>query len=193
VLYKVNEWPFDPVKTYFTELWSEAEKVNLITEYSEKLCSYNVQREVGDSISEDAYLQIVPSLSTANWDMTFRINNTLAGDYDVCAVILPKSVSNKINPDMRPCKFRATINYVDEAGKKQEFNCNKTTFTTNPEKVDTVVLAENFHFPACNYDQNDIKVSVRLQCNISTKETSKYAREMYLDCIYLRPRISKAE
>ena len=53
--------------------------------------------------------------------------------------------------------------------------------------------AENFHFPACNYDQNDIKVSVRLQCNISTKETSKYAREMYLDCIYLRPRISKAE
>ena len=193
VLYKVNEWPFDPVKTYFTELWSEAEKVNLITEYSEKLCSYNVQREVGDSISEDAYLQIVPSLSTANWYMTFRINNTLAGDYDVCAVILPKSVSNKINPDMRPCKFRATINYVDEAGKKQEFNCNKTTFTTNPEKVDTVVLAENFHFPACNYDQNDIKVSVRLQCNISTKETSKYAREMYLDCIYLRPRISKAE
>jgi hypothetical protein len=193
VLYKVNEWPFTPEQTFFKELWSEGEKTELITEYSDKFCSYNVRREVADSISEDSYLQIVPSTNTANWDVTFRVNNTLAGDYDICVVLLPKSVSNQVNPDMRPCKFRATIKYVDDKGKAQEFNCNKTNFTSNPEKVDTVVIAENFHFPVCNYDQSDIKVAVNLQCNISTKETSKYAREMYLDCIYLRPRISKAE
>ena len=193
VLYKVNEWPFTPEQTFFKELWSEGEKTELITEYSDKLCSYNVRREVADSISEDSYLQIVPSTNTANWDVTFRVNNTLAGDYDICVVLLPKSVSNQVNPDMRPCKFRATIKYVDDKGKAQEFNCNKTNFTSNPEKVDTVVIAENFHFPVCNYDQSDIKVAVNLQCFISAKETSKYAREMYLDCIYLRPRISKAE
>jgi hypothetical protein len=193
VLYQVDEWPFSPEQTFFKELWSEGEKVDLITEYSDKLCSYNVRREVADSISEDSYLQIVPSQGTANWDITFRVNNTLSGDYDVCAVLLPKTVSNQVDPDMRPCKFRATINYVDEKGKAQEFNCNKTTFISNPEKVDTVVLAENFHFPACNFNQNDIKVTVKLQCYISSKETSKYAREMYLDCIYLRPRTPKAE
>ena len=193
VLYKVKEWPFTPEQTYFKELWSEAERVALITEYSDKLCSYNIRREVADSISEDSYLQIVPSQNTANWDITFRVNDNLAGDYDVCAVLLPKSVSNKVNPDMRPCKFRATINYVDEKGKAQEFNCNKTIFTSDPEKVDTVVLAEYFHFPVCNFDQSDIKLSVKLQCYISSKETSKYAREMYLDCIYLRPRTPKAE
>lgn len=193
VLYQVDEWPFTPEQTFFKELWSEGEKVDLITEYSDKLCSYNVRREVADSISEDSYLQIVPSQGTANWDITFRVNNTLSGDYDVCAVLLPKTVSNQVDPDMRPCKFRATINYVDEKGKAQEFNCNKTTFISNPEKVDTVVLAENFHFPACNFNQNDIKVTVKLQCYISSKETSKYAREMYLDCIYLRPRTPKAE
>ena len=57
-----------------------------------------------------------------------------------------------------------------------------------PLRVDTVVLAEAFQFPACNYDQNDIKVTVKLQCSILARETSRYAREMYLDCIYLRPR-----
>ncbi len=193
VLYKVNEWPFTLEQTFFKELWSEGEKTELITEYSDKLCSYNVRREVADSISENSYLQIMPSTNTANWDVTFRVNNTLAADYDICVVLLPKSVSDKVNPDLRPCKFRATIKYVDENGKAQEFNCNKTTFTSDPEKVDTVVIAEKFHLPVCNYDQSDIKVAVNLQCYISAKETSRYSREMYLDCIYLRPRISKAE
>ena len=193
VLYKVDEWPFTPEQTYLQPIWTEGERVDLITEYNDKLCSYNVRREVGDSISEDSYLQIVPSTSTANWTITFRLNNNLATDYDVCAVLLPKTVSNANDTDLRPCKFRATIKYADATGKMQEFNCNKTTFVSDPEKVDTIVLAENFHFPVCNYDQSAIKATVTLTCYISAKETSRYDREMYLDCIYLRPRISKVE
>jgi hypothetical protein len=191
ILYKTKEWPFDPLKTYFKEIWSEGESTWLIT--NEKDCSYNGRREVADSISESAYLQILPSKATSNWEITFRINNTLAGDYDVCAILLPKSVSNQYDPDLRPCKFKAIINYADENGNIQSYNCDNQQFQSDPEKVDTIVLAEAFHFPACNYDQQDIKVSVKLQCSILARETSKFAREMYLDCIYLRPRISKAE
>jgi hypothetical protein len=77
---------------------------------------------------------------------------------------------------------------VDEKGTSQTFNCNNTEFETDPARIDTVVLAENFHFPAANYSTNEIKVSVKLKCAISTRETAKYSREMYLDCIYLRPR-----
>ena len=186
ILYKVDEWPFDPFYTYFRPIWAEGESTWLIT--AEKDCSYNARREVADSISENAYLQILPSKSTSNWEITFRLNNTLAGDYDVCVVVLPKSVSNQSNPDMKPCKFKAFINYVDEKGVEQSYNCENTQFRTNPEKVDTVVLAEKFHLPVCNYDQNDIKVSLRLQCSILARETTSFAREMYLDCIYLRPR-----
>lgn len=186
LLYKVDEWPFTPEQTYFKEIWSECESTWLIT--SEKDCSYNARRVAADSISENAYLQIIPRTATSNWDMTFRVNNTLAGDYDICAILLPKSVSNQINPDLRPCRFRATINYVDEKGREQSFNCNNVTFQSDPEKVDTIVLAESFHLPVCNYDQSDIKVSVKLQCQILARESTKYAREMYLDCIYLRPR-----
>ena len=191
VLYKSKEWPFDPTKTYFKEIWAEGESTWLIT--ADKDCSFNGRRQVADSISENAYLQVLPRTTTSNWNLTFRLNNTLSGDYDICVIILPKSVSNQNDPDMRPCKFKATLNYVDEQGKELSFNFDNQQFQSNPEKVDTVVLAEAFHLPACNYDQNDIKVSLTLQCNILARETARYAREMYLDCIYLRPRTSKSE
>ena len=186
VLFKAQEWPFTPEQTYLRELWSEAEQTFLIT--NELECSYNTRRIVADSISEGGYLQIVPSRATSNWELTFRVNNTLSGKYDICAVILPKNVVDKTIVDTKPCKFKSVINYVDSAGVAKTFNCNNTQFQNNPERVDTIVLAEAFEFPACNYNQNDIKVSVKIQCSILARETSRYSREMYLDCIYLRPR-----
>ena len=188
MLYKTQEWPFRPEETFFKELWTEGESTWLIITDEEKSCMYNTRREVADSISSSAYLQILPEKATSNWELPFRVNNTLAGDYDVCAIILPKSVSNQNNPDMRPCKFKATITYVDEEGNTKVYNCGNTQFRSDPLRVDTVVLAEGFHFPACNYDQSNTKISVKLQCSILARETSSYAREMYLDCIYLRPR-----
>ncbi|MBR5698619.1 MAG: fasciclin domain-containing protein [Prevotella sp.] len=186
ILYTTDQWPFSPTETYLRELWSEAEQVQYIT--ADKDCSYNIRRLAADSISESGYLQIIPRTATANWDLTMRVNNTLSGTYDICAIILPKAVANPNNPDLKPNKFKATISYVDMEGKTQTFNCNNTQFQNDPLRVDTVVIAEAFQFPTCNYDQNDIKVTVKLQCSILARETSRYAREMFLDCIYLRPR-----
>jgi len=191
VLYQTQTWPFTPEQTYFKELWSEAEDRSLIT--AEKDCSYNARLVAADSVSEGSYLQILPRTTTSNWELTFRVNNTLSADYDICAIILPQTVGGQVANNSNPCKFRAYIDYVDESGKSKTFDCGKTQFTTHPERVDTVVLAEAFHLPTCNYDQNDIKVTVRLQCNILARETSRYSREMYLDCIYLRPRKMKVE
>ena len=191
-LYQVDEWPFTPEQTFFQPLWSEGEKTDLIISSETKDCTYNIRREVADSISDNSYLQIVPSSGTSNWNLTFRVNNNLAGHYDIGVVVLPKAVSNQYNPDMRPCKFKATLNYVDEQGNAQSYACKnsdgKTEFTTDPSRIDTVVVAEWFHFPACNYGQTEIKVSLKLTCSITSRQTSSYAREMFLDCIYLRPR-----
>jgi hypothetical protein len=191
VLYKTDEWPFDPVKTYFKELWTEGEATWLIVP-PEKSCRYTPIRLVADSISENAFLQIVASSGTANWELTFRLENVLSGDYDVCIIVLPQTV---INPDarLRPCKFKADVNYVDLDGKDKTFNCDNKVFQTDPTKVDTVVLAEAFHFPASNYGQSTNKFNLTLKCNIGPLETSKFSREMLLDCIYLRPRTSKDE
>ena len=186
VLFKTQEWPFTPEQTYLRPLWSEAEQAQLIL--NNKDCSYNTRRLASDSISEGAYLQIMPDKATSNWEINFRVNNTLSTAYDVCAVVLPKTINDVANADHRPCKFKATIYYVDVDGTEKSFNCDNTQFKNDPERVDTIVLAENFQLPVCNYQQNDIKFSIRLQCSITARETSSYSREMYLDCIYLRPR-----
>ena len=132
-------------------------------------------------------LQILPEKATSNWELTFRIPNTLSACYDICAVVLPRTITH---PDetFKPCKFKANINYVDEKGAQQTFNCGNTQFKADPARIDTIVLAESFYFPACNYDQTGSKVSVKLQCSILPREQANYSREMYLDCIYLRPR-----
>lgn len=186
VLFKTQQWPYTPEQTYLREIWSEAEQTQLITNNVE--CTFNSRRLAADSISEGGYLQIVPRLATSNWEMTFRVNNTLSGKYDICAVILPKNIMDKTIVDTKPCKFKAVVNYVDTLGVEKTFNCNNTQFQNDPARVDTIVLAEAFEFPVCNYNQNDIKVSIKLQCSILARETSRFSREMYLDCIYLRPR-----
>ncbi len=188
-VYTTPEWSFKPTDTFFKELRTEGESTWMITQ--EKDCSYNSRRQLADSISSGSYLQIIPRTGTSNWELTFRISNTLSGDYDICAVILPQSVAGLSST--KPCKFKATINYVDENNKPQSFNCGNTQFESDPTRVDTIVVAEAFHFPTCNFDQNEVKVTLKLHCSILARETSRYSREMYLDCIYLRPRTSKSD
>lgn len=185
VVYKMDTWPYTPEETFFRESWYEVENTVYLIE--DKMCTYNTRRLAVDSISEGAYLQILPEKATSNWELTFRLPNTLSACYDVCAIVLPRTVTH---PDetFKPCKFKAYINYADEKGVMQTFNCGNTQFKADPARVDTIVLAESFHFPACNYEQNSIKVSIKLQCSILPREQSNYSREMYLDCIYLRPR-----
>lgn len=193
LIYETEEWPFSPLKTYFTENWAETERTSLIM--AEKDCTYNPMAVAADSVSEGMYLLIEPRTSTSNWELTFRLNNVLSGDYDICAIVLPRNVGGTpvTASDLRPCKFKANINYIEQNGTEKTFNCDNKQFTTNPLRVDTVVLAEAFHFPATNYQQTDNRINIRLQCSITTRETANYSRRMCLDCIYLRPRTSKPE
>lgn len=192
-IYETGEWPYSPFNTYFVENWAEAERTSLIM--AEKDCTYNPIAQPVDSVSEGYYLFIEPRTSTSNWELTFRLNDVLSGDYDICAIVLPRNVGGMpvAASDLRPCKFKATVNYVEQNGTEKSFNCDNKQFTTDPLRVDTVVLAEAFHFPVSNFKQSDNRINVKLACSITTRETASYSRRMCLDCIYLRPRTSKSE
>jgi len=185
VLYTHEHWPFTPEQTYFREIRTEGESTGLILTYEK--CDYAPVVHAADSVSESGYLDITPKKSNDNWTMDFKLENTLAGTYDIYAILLPISVYNP-KAVGKPCKFKAAINYVDAKGESQSFNCNNTTFKSDPLRVDSVLIAENFTFPVCNYDQQNMKVSVKLTCNILQRESTTYSREMFLDCIYLRPK-----
>ena len=184
-LYTTDKWPFDPTKTYMREIKVEGERSGIIL--GSTLCNYTTRSHVADSVSENEYLVISPQTSSSNWTMEFKIENTLAGTYDICVVLLPVTVYNP-NAQIRPTMIKADINYVDEKGNAQTFDCGNAKFNNDPYVVDTLVLAENFTFPVCNYDQNNMKVTLKLKCSILSRESKNYRREIFLDCIYLRPK-----
>ena len=194
-LYATSKWPFKPTDTYFKDLFTEGEDTYLLYDYDK--CSYNIRSVNGDSVSNKKYLRITPLKATENWWASYQLNNTLSGSYDVYMILLPKSVYDQENPDVRPCKFKATINYIDEKGKAQTYTClneeGKNEFTSDPYRVDSILLARDFKFPSCNFGQNNTNFSIKIQCSITARQTSQYAREMFLDCIYLRPHTSKSE
>ena len=184
-LYTTNHWPLTPQTSYQREIKIEGERTGLILENTGS--TYTTRIHAADSVSENEYLDIIPANVNSNWTITFKMENTLAGTYDICAVVLPLTVYDPYAA-VKPYMFQAVINYVDEKGKAQSFDCNKTKFSNDPTRVDTLLLAENFTFPVCNYDQNNMKFTVTLKCSILARETKNYSREMFLDCIYLRPK-----
>ncbi len=82
-------------------------------------------------------------------------------------------------------------------GQEQSFSCKnadgKAEYQNDTEHADTILLAEGFKFPTCNFEQSNTKFSIKLTCSITARQTASYSREMYLDCIYLKPRTSKSE
>ena len=191
ILYETKEWPFRPEQTFFREIKCEAEDESLILANTSS--SYNSRMYSADSVSGTGYLDIVPETELSNWTMTFNVKNTIAGAYDICAIILPNSIYNNVSPNTLSCKFRASVIYVNEKGEEKSDNLGNTVFTNNPFKVDTVVVARGFKFPVCNYDQINTKIKVKLTCYITKKETDYYSREMFLDCIFLRPTSNNEE
>lgn len=194
-IYTTPKWSFTPTDTYFKDIFVEGEDTYLLYDYDK--CTYNIRTVTGDSVSNNKYLRINYVNATQNWTVNFQLNNTLSGSYDIYAILLPKSVYDQDNPDLRPCKFKASLSYLDEKGKAAEYTClneeGKTEFVSNPERVDTILLAKDFKFPACNYGQSNMNYSIKIQSSITARQTAQYAREMFLDCIYLRPHNSKSE
>lgn len=181
-IYRINEWPFTPQELYFHPIVMQGEREASIVSYKD--CTLNYRSAIGDSISGNGYVDIVSRTSTSNWTVTYEIRNTLSGTYDICAVILPKTVYLPNSRDFKPNKFKATLTYLDENGETQEEIYSKE-LTNNARRVDTVKIGR-FTFPTCNYQQQDATVTLQLQCSITNRQTA-YSREMFLDCIYLKP------
>ena len=190
-IYKVDKWPFTLQEVFFHPVKVEAENEATILSYT--LSTLNLRSATGDSISKQGYLDVVPLTSSSNPAVTFEVKNTLSGKYDVCVVCAPQTVyttpathSDSVNC-FRPYKFRATLYYANDNGSSKTYNCGGTTFSNNPYIVDTVCVAEAFEFPTCNYNQDEVTVSLKIQSYVLSRETTAYNREMFIDCIYLIP------
>ncbi len=181
-IYRIKEWPFTPEDLFFRPIVMQGENESNLIDHD--ACTFNYRSAIGDTISGNAYLDIVPESQVSNWEAAFEIRNTLSGTYDICAVILPKTVYLSNSRDFKPNKFIAELTYMDENGEMQTLELDDP-LTNDGTKVDTVKITR-FTFPVCNYQQQNATVSLKIKSSITRRETN-YSREMFLDCIYLKP------
>jgi len=181
-IYRLKKWPFTPEQLYLKEINIQGERVSNVIDYDD--CTFNYRKAVGDTISGNEYLDIVPKSTTINWAVTFEVRNTLSATYDIYAVVLPKTVYQANSRDFKPNKFTAELQYR-EADGKWKYITYKDEVTNDPYKVDTVYIGRAT-LPVTQYQQPDTDIALTLNCSVTRRQTA-YSREMFLDCILFKP------
>lgn len=193
VLYKVDEWPLNMTSVFFTPITVEAETERNINTLDKVRFKFNQRQKYANYISGGGYLDLFPIKNSDKPDITFNIRNTLSGKYDVCVVMLPKTIYDAQTTDTKPNKFSAAVTYELPNGSNTSVTCrgkegqSLSFFENKPTAIDTITLT-TLTFPVCNYGQEKVKVTLRLQSVVTPKEMTKYSHEMYIDCLYLKPR-----
>lgn len=146
MIYMVDEWPFAKENTYFKRINVEAE--GQMPKYEEGATGKKMVMEtyysLSDSVSNGMYVVFTPASQTDAYFCEYELPDVLSGTYDVCVVVLPRSVnptlpfSNDIKPagirNQRPIKFKAQISYAGTDGKTYTIDSQSryTIDTENP-------------------------------------------------------------
>lgn len=200
-IFQMKEWSLDATKTYhkFIEVEGESYESYRLSLPDSKFTvdpvkytpKYEVTTAGGDSISKGRFIILSPNAlySTNNWNTTIRIPNTLSATYDVKIVLLPVSVKSS-SEKARPVKFKAILNWIDENGNTVSEKINEE-FKSDPYKVDTITIKEDWELPACSYNMTNNGIGLTLETTVGSRETGKFTRNMYLDAIVLTPKPRK--
>ena len=177
----MTKWPFTVKDIFFHPITMQGESTWNITEHKD--CTYDVLSAIGDTVSGNAYIDIKSS-QNKNWSISFNVGETLSGTYDICAAVLPKTVYRASAKDFRPNKLFASVEYVDENGKKRTVEF-KDPAVSSGYTADTLCFGR-VTLPVCSYGQQEPNLKVTIKCTLGRTET-KFSRECLFDCIYLRP------
>lgn len=140
-IYKLKGWPFTKEQGYFKEIIREAEGVIYENfESATKELRLNTYAASSDSVSNGRYLYVTPNTVTSSYYLTYEVPNVLSGCYDVCIVMLPKTVYNPAytpssnSREFLPCKFTAEVVYTDVLGEEHSLRTG-TRYTYDPTQA----------------------------------------------------------
>ena len=186
-IYIVDEWPFVDSLTFLRPIKVEAEDVRLSGMVLNQRTVYLTDDE-GKQIGMTRVMDISRE-GMKRWDALYQIDNNLKGKYTVHIVFCP----NRNDP--RPYIISPVVKYRVEsdaeilyehkvqAGKRWVSAPIKVCVDQKPDTIVTDVV----EFKTCNYKTNVSRASVTVTCSISDNDVDKYASNVWLDYIELRP------
>lgn len=156
-------------------------------------------------VSNDDFMHFEPTSPTATMNINFKLfgNNqelreteVMSGKYDIYVVCVPSyyitSTDTINNPDgIKKTKLAATINYNDGNVKNKKKDATKDSEATvvyEGEKVDTILLIENFEFPYSYKNMLHSYPTLTVKTVKATNNELKngYTHEINLDRIILK-------
>lgn len=154
---------------------------------------------IPDSVMEGRAVQIVPSRSTANPSVLFKLPNTLSCKYDIIAVIPYNTAADK------PHQLRAYVNYhttkstqdrvqlspIEGVNGTGKFFHTKKPYVDDKgylQFCDSLLLAEDFEFPVSYYGIQKAYATLEIQSYMTSTQRNTYTNEFMVHKIILRPK-----
>ncbi len=197
---------------------SSCEPVNMNMKYifeNRQYITNNGDTVLIDTVFTNHYKVLTNSNATSNPVAYFKAMNVQSCTYDIFLVIGYNSNA------YLPNKFRAYISYDNEKGRQKDAvlkNMNedavdedgKTLYNTNffvnqrprimqngnkavISYTDTICIAKDFEFPYCYEGLSNAYPVIKIASNVTSKETSKYSREIWMNAVILKPKGIKKE
>jgi len=137
-------------------------------------------------ISDQKYLLVSPTTSSAKPQMTFSIPNTLSATYNVYCVFVPGNVADTtIKNETTKVYFELT--YLNNLGVSTSIRLIKPTIRITSPTAITKMFVYKITFPFANYNELITTVKLKVYSDVATNETSIYTRRMRIDCLLLEP------
>ncbi|MBN2765250.1 MAG: fasciclin domain-containing protein [Paludibacteraceae bacterium] len=198
MIYMTNEIKYNSWESWNKEIKIEAERssgrINTWSSLYER--TYN---DIELVVSNNRFVEVTPTTSSVNPTVTFEVPNTLSGElnpdstinkgtaYNVYCIFAPNKLKT---PSPKPNKVTFTLTF-QSSDRGRVVNVNFTNqsagFITDPEQMTKVLIASKVTFPYAEYGLETPNVKLKVNSNVSSKETATYTRDMLIDCIIFEP------
>ena len=208
---KATKWNIDKQMTFDQYIIVQAEGRNSIKELSKVVDSRNdsittinqvpcyvatENKAFYDRVWGNSFIEFEPAVSTVNHSVTFNIPDVLSNiGYDIYLVTAPALAndSNATEAQRIPTLLRCTL-YSPGKGNdilpKNEKG-SAVNISTTADKIDYLLLAEDYKFDYCTVGVEDeaLQVTLKVETRTSTSQlrNGTYSRTMRIDCILLVP------
>ena len=193
-IYAFSEWPVTVEDEVFHQIKVDAEQgnaVNNITEYTNKCNLQYKTNYIGWGMSQNGFLDVVPTSSSVNPEIGFNIPNTLSGTYDIYAVMPNCYFFYSDSEDTRPYQFRAQMFEMDQTGQFPKTGGvrlrNNEVINNNAENMLDTVFIDTYTFQNSYISRESNGVILKLISYITSSKTKEFSRRMLVDCIVLKP------
>lgn len=191
LILKASTLDVDPYETFVQDIIIEAEAESYMTKEPGNCDAANVFVVTGkNELSENRYIKLIASSPILKPTITYALPDVLSCTYDIGVVFVPMNLTkNGYSSSIAQKDGRVDVELRDDyLGETYKF----ADIHVDGSRIDTVWITKGHNFKYCDYYPNrtkitDSKLTLKITGTVKRNETTSMSRDMYIDCIVLRP------